>query len=111
MWPRGLFPPVAPASSRRHKNKGPDPRSTLTSNGRVSITRRRFQAPGGGGLMPADALLDAVEATVSLGARELCGRAGIEGKSFQRAADNLKHLGQLSISATQLRQVVEAEGK
>jgi hypothetical protein len=102
---------VDPASGNRLKNKGPEPRSALTSNGRVSITRHRFQAPGGGGLMPADTLLDAVEATISLGARELCSRVGIEGRSFERAADNLKHVGQLFISASRLRQVVEAEGK
>ena len=54
-----------PASGEFLKNKGPEPRSTLTSNGRISIVRRRFQLAGGGGLMPADALLDLAEATLS----------------------------------------------
>lgn len=61
--------------------------------------------------MPADALLDAAEATISLGARELCCRTGIESKSFRRAAEQLKHVGQLFISASLLREVVEGEGK
>jgi hypothetical protein len=61
--------------------------------------------------MPIDALLDAAEATISLGARELCCRMGIESKSFARAAGQLKHVGQLFISASSLREVVEAEGR
>ena len=73
--------------------------------------RRRWGAPGGGGWTPIDALLDAAEATISLGARELCCRMGIESKSFARAAGQLKQVGQLSISASSLREVVEAEGR
>jgi hypothetical protein len=83
----------------------------LTSNGRVSVRRRRHPGAVGGGLTPVDALLDAAEATVSLGARELCCRTGIDCKSFARAAGQLKHVGQLLISASHLREVVEAEGK
>lgn len=100
-----------PATGRRLKSKGADPRSTLTSNGRVSIRRRRWEASGGGGLMAADALLDAAEATVSLGARQLCCRTNIDARSFRRAAEQLKHAAQLSLSAEQLRQVVVDEGK
>ena len=73
--------------------------------------RKRFAAPGGGGVIPVDALLDAAEATISLGTRELCCRTGIDCKSFQRAAEQLKHVGQLSISTSLLREVVESEGK
>jgi hypothetical protein len=102
---------VDPATGRRPKNKGCDARSALTSNGRVSVRRRRHQGSVGGGLTPVDALLDAAEAKVSLGARELCCRTGIDCKSFARAAAQLKHVGQLLISATHLREVVEAEGK
>ena len=100
-----------PATGKRPKNKGRDPRSALTGNGRVSVLRRRHQYGGGAGLTPADALLDAAEATVSLGARELCCRTGIDCKSFARAAEQLKHVGQLLISASALREVVESEGK
>jgi hypothetical protein len=83
----------------------------LTSNGRVNIRRKRWQAKAGGGVMPVDALLDAAEETVSLGARELCCRLNSTGKSFVRTADQLKHAAQLSVGETLLREVVEAEGK
>jgi hypothetical protein len=76
----------------------------------VSLRRRRWQAPGGG-LVPTDELLDRAQATISLGTRELCCRVGIESKSFRRAAAHLKHAAQLSIAASTLAQVVEAEGK
>jgi hypothetical protein len=102
---------VDPATGKRPKSKGPDSRSTFTSNGRVSIRRTRWAASGGGGLTPIDALLDAAEATISLGAREICCRTAIESKSFRRAANQLKRVGQLSISASRLRDVTEDEGK
>ena len=99
------------ATGKPLKDKGSGPRSTLSSNGRVSIRRRRWQALAGGSVMPADALPDAAEATVSLGARELCCRTNATGKSFRRAAEQLRHVGQLAVSASLLREVVEAEGK
>jgi len=98
-------------SGKRLKNKGPEPRSTQTSNGRVAISRRRYQLPAGGGLTPADPLLDLAEATVSLGARELYSRTATRCTGFTLAADELKHAAQLSVSASQLRKVVEDEGK
>jgi hypothetical protein len=61
--------------------------------------------------MPADALLDAAEATVSLGARELCCQINATAKSFLRSVKQLKHVGQLGVSASKLREVVEGEGK
>lgn len=108
---RGLFPPADPATGKPLKSKGLGVRSTLSGNGRVSLSRRRWQGPGGGGVVPADALLDAAEATVSLGARELCCRTGADARSFARAAANLKLVGQLTLSAELLRQVVEHEGR
>jgi hypothetical protein len=102
---------VDTATGKRPKNRGRDARSALTSNGRVSVRRRRRQSLDSGGLTSVDALLDAAEAAVSLGARELCCRTGIDCKSFDRAAAQLKHVGQLLISTTHLREVVEAEGK
>ena len=61
--------------------------------------------------MPVDALLDLAEATVSLGARELCSRINAGCKGFAKAAQNLKRIGQITLSAELLRQVVEDEGK
>lgn len=100
-----------PATGKQMRDKGVDDRSTLTANGRVSVNRRRWHSRGGGSLTPADPLLDAAEATVSLGARELCCRSNAGNKSFAKAAKNLKHIGQISICSESLRQVVEGEGK
>jgi hypothetical protein len=91
--------------------KGSGPRSTLTSNGRVSVRRNRWQALSGGGVTPADALLDAAEATVSLGARNLCCRINATAKSFRRAVEQLKHASHLYLGESLLREVVEAQGK
>jgi len=102
---------VDAASGERLARKGSDPRSTLTSNGRVSVRRQRFGAKGGGGVTPVDALLDAAEATVSRGARELCCRLNATGKSFARTVEQLKRAAQLTVGQTLLREVVEAEGK
>ncbi len=100
-----------PAGGGRLRSKGSDPRSTLTSNGRVVVRRTRWQGRGGGGVTPADALLDAAEATVSRGARELCCRLNATGKSFARTVEQLRHAAQLTLGETLLREVVEAEGK
>lgn len=100
-----------PATGKRMKHQGAAERSTLTANGRVSISRRRWRSRTSGSLTPADPLLDAAEATVSLGTRELCCRTNAGAKSFDKAAENLKCIGQISLSTELLRQVVEDEGK
>jgi len=108
---RGLFPPADTATSKPLEYKGTDLRSTLTSNGRVSIRRKRWQALAGGGVIPVDTLLDAAEATVSLGARNLCCRLNATAKSFRRTVEQLKHAAQLFVGESLLREVVEADGK
>jgi len=55
--------------------------------------------------------LDAAQATISVGVRELCCRLGIAGGSFARAAENLKRAAMLSMGEETLRRVVESEGK
>jgi hypothetical protein len=61
--------------------------------------------------MPIDALLDAAEATVSLGARNLCCRINATAKSFRRTRVQLKHASHLFLGESLLREVVEGEGK
>jgi hypothetical protein len=102
---------VDAATGKPLEYKSTDPRSTLTSNGRVSVRRKRWQALAGGGVMPVDSLLDAAEATVSAGARNLCCRVNATAKSFDRTVEQLKHAAQLFLGESLLREVVESEGK
>jgi hypothetical protein len=77
----------------------------------VVLARRRWYAPGAGSCTPVDALLDAAEATVSLGVRELACRLNQGSRSFAKAAENLARAAQVGLSDELLRQVVEAEGR
>ena len=51
------------------------------------------------------------DTTVSVAARELCCRTTVTGPSFYKSAENLKRLGQISVSSTRLRHIVEGEGR
>ena len=77
----------------------------------MRIRRRHYYRRREGTTAPVDALLDATEATVSVGVREMCSRVGVEAKSFARAAENLARTAQLRISRETLRQIVEGDGK
>jgi hypothetical protein len=77
----------------------------------VALWRKRLYLEGEGSRSPVDALVDAAEATVSVGVRELCCRLDGNGKSFDRTAENLEKSAQLKMSGESLRQVVEEEGK
>ena len=70
----------------------------LTVNGRVRIRRKHFYTGPEGTTTPVDKLLDAAEATVSVGVREMCSRLNTGAKSFARAAENLERTAQLRIS-------------
>ena len=75
------------------------------------MLRRRWHAPGEGSDSPLDRLIDAAQATISVGVRELCCRLGIAGGSFARSVENLKHAARLTMAEEMLRVVVESEGK
>jgi hypothetical protein len=102
---------VDPPTGRRQQNKGRDEHDLLTVNGRVRIGRTHYYSPQGGRTAPVDAWLDAAEATVSLGVREMCSRLNTGAKSFARAAENLERTAQVRISRERLRQIVEGDGK
>jgi hypothetical protein len=104
---------VDKASGRRLQSKGPEPRRTLSVNGRVSLWRQRLYLESQGSRSPLDVLVDAAEATVSVGVGDLCCRlnGNGNGKSFDRAAENLQKAAQVKRSGEKLREVVEAEGK
>lgn len=61
--------------------------------------------------MPVDALVDRVEATVSVGVRECCCRLGTGGGSFARAAEDLRFIGGVKLCAQSLRTITEDEGR
>ena len=100
-----------PGTRRRKQNKGSDEHDLLTVNGRVRIRRKHYYSCQEGTTTPVDALLDAAEAAVSVGVREMCSRLNAGAKSFARAAENLERTAQLRISRETLRQIVENDGK
>lgn len=83
----------------------------MTINGRIDIRRTRWWAKGQGSHTPADAWLDAAEATITVGVHELCCRLAIAGGSFARCAENLQRAAGLRISTETLRHLVEQDGK
>ena len=106
-----LFPPPRDQTGQPKRNKGRQEKSALTINGRVRLRRIRWSSVEEGSTTPLDIALDAAEATVSLGVRELACRLNQSASSFDKAAENLGRAAQVRISGESLRQVVEAEGK
>src|SRR5207253_9567706 len=67
-----LFPPPThPHTGKRFLNKGPEPVSVLTVNGRICLFRRRYFAKDVGSLAPLDAWIDPTQASITQGVREL----------------------------------------
>jgi hypothetical protein len=95
----------------RKQNKGSEEHDLLTVNGRVRVRRKHYYSRQEGTTTPVDALLDAAEATVTVGVREMCSRLNAGAGSFARAAENLKRTAQLRISRETLRRIVENDGK
>jgi hypothetical protein len=83
----------------------------VTINGRIRLVRRWWYLPEVGSTAPADELLDAQGATITPGVLEMACRENLGTTSFRRAADNLARLGQVVLSAEQLRLAVEATGR
>jgi hypothetical protein len=83
----------------------------LTINGRVRLWRRRWHSPGEGTTTPLDSWLDTLEATISLGVREMACRLNGDGKNFDKAAANLARTAEVQLSGETLRVLVETEGK
>ena len=79
-------------------------------NGRIELSRRRFGDKDQGSECPSDRLVDATEAAVSVGVRQLSCREGTNARSFDRGRENLKHAAQV-VGEEQFRLLVESEGK
>ena len=106
-----LFPPVDKATNKPKEDKGRSGHRILCVNGHVWIERRHYHSRGEGTSTPSDGLLDAVEATVSLGAGEMCSRVNAGARSFVRAAQTLGRAAQITLSHETLRTIVESDGK
>lgn len=99
------------ATGTPHEDKGRSGHGILTVNGHVRINRRHYYCASEGTSTPSDSMLDAIEATVSLGVREMAARVNAQGKSFDRAASTLKRTAQVGLSGEALRKVVECDGR
>ena len=93
------------------QNKGPADRTILTVNGRITLSRRRYAAPGVSSCHPLDTWLDKAEDSISLGLRELACRLNLASRNFDKAAENMARAAHLDLSGEFLRQIVESEGK
>lgn len=77
----------------------------------MELSRTRWHAAGEGSDCSLDRLLDAAEAAVTVGVRQLCCQLGIAGRSFARSVGNLKDAAQVVMGEELFRTVVESEGK
>lgn len=106
-----LFPPRRNDKTNRWKNKGPQRVNHLTANGTIRIRRTVYWRRNEGSDSRLDRWLGIHDTGVSAAARELCCRATVTGPSFRKSAENLERLGQITVSSTRLRLIVENEGR
>ena len=83
----------------------------LTVNGRMQLQRVRWHCQQDGSETPTDVLLDAVEATISEGVREMACRLNQDAASFAKTASNLRRTAHIDVSKETVRQLIEEEGK
>jgi len=105
-----LFPPRRPAEVGL-RNKGRQAVSHDTVNGSIQIRRTRWWSAQGGTDSRIDQMLGIVDATVSVGVRQMCCRVGIHQQGFVKAAAHLNALAQLRISPERVRRIAQAEGR
>jgi hypothetical protein len=105
---RVLFPPQQFQPQIRWHNKGRRTVSYLTVNGRVEIERILYWNRDAGSVVPVDLWLGIAQSRHSPGVREMCCREAA-GSGFRQAAEDLKRVGQISLTHEMVRQVVEAE--
>ena len=107
-----LFPPPVDATSgKKKRNKGKQPTTVLTINGRVRLRRTWWHSAGDGSEAPIDRVLSRDGATVTRGVCELACRLNNDAAGFDKAADNLKRAAQVAMSGEQLRLIVLSEGQ
>jgi len=92
------------------KNKGAQPTSHQTVNGRMEFRRTVYWNPQVGTVVPLDELLGITADAYSAGVRELACRVSLN-VAFAPASQNLARLAQVRLSPSALRDVVEREGR
>ncbi len=107
---RRLFPPHQTHPQLKWKNKGPQKVSHQTVNGVVQIRGRVYWNEQTGSLTPLDQWLGIADAGYSAGVREMACRLSLD-HAFVPAAENLARLGQIALSSSALRELVEREGR
>jgi hypothetical protein len=106
-----LFPPPEIAvGETRWRNKGRQGVTYLTISGRVTLDRVVYWRKENGPLVPADVFLGISMSRYSPGVRELICREAMH-RSFRRSAEDLKRVGQITVSAEEIRLILEAEGR
>ena len=83
----------------------------LCINGRIRLRRVRWHCPQEGSETPLDLLVDATEATISEGVREMACRVNQDTSSFIKTAANLHRTAHINVSKETLRELIEGEGK
>lgn len=80
-------------------------------NGRIRLRRRWWHSDVDGSDAPIDACLISEGENVTAGVREMAARLNNDAASFEKAAANLERTAKIKMSAEQLRQLVEREGR
>ena len=97
--------------AKKLRNKGRQRTTFLTVNGRISLRRRWWHSTVDGSGAPVDDCLMPEGENVTVGVREMACRLNNDAASFEKAAANLERTAQIKMSAEQLRQLVESEGR
>lgn len=94
------------------RNKGRQPHTLMTVNGRVKLRRTRWQPEtGGGSTTPIDRWLDETCERFTRGVVELACRLNRHESSFRELQETLRRAAGLSIGKETLRLLVESEGQ
>ncbi len=80
-------------------------------NGRIRLRRRWWHSAVDGSNAPVDAWLMPDGENVTAGVREMACRLNNDAASFEKATENLERTAQIKMSAEQLRQLVQGEGR
>ncbi len=96
-------PPVDAQSGKKKRNKGKQPTTVLTVNGRVRLRRTWWHSAADGSEAPIDRVLSRDGATVTRGVCEMACRLNNDAAGFDKAADNLRRAAQVTMCGVRRR--------